>query len=159
MDYPKYDLNANTNSTIFEFISSGMQGNIDKAIKYTITENPEIVNLGFGDKINFNEEDCTFDIDDMNITDNGDRNIVLATVANATYSFTELYPEKFIFFSGSCEIRTRLYRMAISNNYKELVKTFHIFGVLQNPSKVNYYNVPFSSSTNFVGFLIKRKGL
>lgn len=159
MNYPKYDLKANTNSTIFEFISYGTQGNIEKAIKYTITENLEIVNLGFGDKINFNEKDGTFDIDDLNITDNGDRNIVLATVANATYSFTELYPEKFIFFSGSCKIRTRLYRMAISTNYEELIKTFYIFGVLENPDTGNYYNVPFNSSTKFIGFLIKRKGL
>ena len=157
MNYPKYDLTSSTNSTIFEFISSGTQGDIEKAIKYTVTKNPDIVNLGFGDKINSNEKDGTFDIDDLNITDNGDRNIVLATVVNATYTFTEIYPEKFVFFSGSCEIRTRLYRMAIATNYDELRKTFHIFGILQNPDTGNYYNIPFNSSTKFIGFLIKRK--
>ncbi|OMQ13124.1 hypothetical protein [[Flexibacter] sp. ATCC 35103] len=157
MDYPKYDLKANSNSTIFEFISSGTQGDILKVIKYTLMQNPEIVNLGFGDKININENMGTFDIDDVNITDNGDRNIILATVANATYIFTELYPDKFIFFSGSCKIRTRLYRIAISSNYTELVKTFFIFGILQNSHTGKYYNVSFRKDINFIGFLIKRK--
>lgn len=157
MDYPHYDLKVSTDSTIFEFISSGKQGNICKIIKFTITKNPDIINLGFGDKINSNEKNGTFDIDDVNITDNGDRNIVLATVANATYIYTEVYPDKFIFFYGSCKIRTRLYRMAISSNYDELIKTILIFGILQNHETGNYYNVTFNGSKNFVGFLIKRK--
>lgn len=157
MDYPKYDLKVSSNSTIFEFISSGKQGNINKVIKYTLMQNPEIVNLGFGDKININESKGTFDIDDVNTTNNGDRNIILATVANATYIYTEIYPDKFIFFSGSCKIRTRLYRIVISSNYNELVKTFFIFGILQNPITGKYYNVSFRNDTNFIGFLIKRK--
>lgn len=157
MDYPKYDLTGSTDSTIFEFTSSGVNGYISKAIKYTVTKNADIVNLGFGDKINIDEENGTFDIDDVNITDNGDRNIVLATVANATYSYTELYPTKYVFFSGSCDVRTRLYRMAISNNFDELIKTFHIFGVLYNKETGIYSNVNFSSNTDFVGFLIKRR--
>ncbi|KQB37041.1 DUF6934 family protein [Flavobacterium aquidurense] len=157
MDYPKYDLKVSSNSTIFEFISSGKQGNINKVIKYTLMQNPEIVNLGFGDKININESKGTFDIDDVNTTNNGDRNIILATVANATYIYTEIYPDKFIFFSGSCKIRTRLYRILISSNYNELVKTFFIFGILQNPITGKYYNVSFRNDTNFIGFLIKRK--
>lgn len=157
MDYPKYDLTASTDSTIYEFVSSGMQGDISKAIKYTVTTNTDIINLGFGDKTNINEKDGTFDIDDLNITDNGDRNIVLATVVNATYAFTELYPDKFVFFSGSCEVRTRLYRMAITINQVELSKTFYIFGVLQNTETGFYINIPFNSHTKFVGFLIKRK--
>lgn len=157
MNYQKYDLKANSDFTFFEFISSGLKGEITKVIKYTITNNPNLVNLGFGDKINSNNNDRTFDIDDINISDNGDRSIILATVANATYTFTKLHPDKFVFFAGSCEIRTRLYRMAITNNYKELTETFIIFGIIQNPDTAKYYNIPFNSSTKFVGFLIKRK--
>ncbi|MFH7015446.1 DUF6934 family protein [Flavobacterium sp. FlaQc-47] len=157
MNYQKYDLKANSDFTIFEFISTGLRGDISKVIKYTVTNNPDLVNLGFGDKININNNNGTFDIDDINITDNGDRNVILATVANATYTFTKLNPDKFVFFSGSCDIRTRLYRMAITNNYKELTETFIIFGIIQNPDTAKYYNIPFNSSTKFVGFLIKRK--
>lgn len=157
MDYLQYELKASSDSTIFEFISSGKKGQICKVIKFTITKNANIVNLGFGDKININNTSGSFDIDDINTTDNGDRNIVLATVVNATYIYTEIYPDKFIFFSGSCEIRTRLYRMAISSNYNQLIKTFLIFGILQNPDTGKYYNITFNSSTKFIGFLIKRK--
>jgi len=157
MNYPKYDLKASTDFTIFEFMSSGIHGDIYKVIKYTVTQNPDIVNLGFGDKINIRDNNKTFDIDDLNITDNGDRNIILATIASTIYTFTTIYPNKYIFFSGSCKIRTRLYRIAISTNYKELVQTFHIFGILQNPDTGKYYDIPFNRRINFIGFLIKRK--
>lgn len=150
---------ANTDLTIFEFISSGVKGEVYKIIKFTVTKNPEIINLGFGDKINFNEETGAFSIDDLNITHNGDRDIILATIANATYRFTELNHDKFIFFSGSCKIRTRLYRMVISNNLKELEIIFDIFGIIQNGQTGKYETVSFNSQMTFVGFLIKRKWL
>ena len=157
MNYPKYELKTNTESTIFEFTSSGPKGDIVKIVKYTTMKNPDVFNLGFGDKININESNGTFDIDDINIADNGDRNKILATVADTTYSFTESYPDKYIFFSGSCEIRTRLYRIVISANYDELLKTFHIFGIIQHPDTKKYYHVPFNNYQRFVGYLIKRK--
>lgn len=157
MNYPKYDLKTSTDSTIFEFISNGPKGNIIKIIKFTAMKNPEVFNLGFGDKININETNKAFDIDDIHITDNGDRNIILATVVDAIYSFTKLHPDKYIYFSGSSAARTRLYRMVVSANYDELLKTFHIFGIVQNPDTKNYYHVPFNNQNGFVGFLIKRK--
>lgn len=157
MNYSTYDIKVSSDSTIFEFVSSGKQGDISKVIKFSVTKNPDVVNLGFGNKININEKNGTFDIDDITVTDNGDRNTILATVVNATYRYTELYPDKFIFFLGSCTIRTRLYRIAISSNYNELIKTFLIFGILQNPDTGKYYNVSFTSNTKFIGFLIKRK--
>lgn len=119
MNHPKYDLNTNADATIFEFTSSGPKGNIIKIIKYSPTKNKDVFNLGFGDKIKINKNNKSFSIDDINIANNGDRNIILATVANATYIFTKLYPDKYVFFSGSCKIRTRLYRMVISANYSE----------------------------------------
>lgn len=155
MNYAKYNLNANSDLTIFEFLSSGALGDICKVIQFTTTKNPEIINLGFGDKINV-KEDGTFDIDDLNITDNGDRNIVLSTVANSIYIFTQMYSDKFIFFRGSCKIRTRLYRMSISMNYLELQKTFIIFGIVKIDED-KYESTPFDSYSEFIGFLIKRK--
>jgi hypothetical protein len=159
MNYPTYELKASSDSTIFEFVSYGIQGNIYKVIKFSVTKNADIINLGFGNKININDKNGSFDIDDVNITDNGDRDVILATVASATYIYTKLYPNKFIFFSGSCEVRTRLYRMVISINYEELIETFLIFGILQNPETGKYYNVTFNNSTNFIAFLIKRRKL
>ena len=155
MDYQKYNVTANSNLTIFEFISSGIHGKIEKVIKFSETKNAEIVNLGFGDKVSCNNEN--FNIDDLKITDNGDRDVVLATIANAVYLFTELYPEKYVFFSGTCEARTRLYRMVISNNIIELNRTFHIFGIIKKVGFEKHEVVPFTLNSKFVGFLIKRK--
>ncbi|MBF4465211.1 hypothetical protein [Flavobacterium sp. LC2016-12] len=68
MNYPKYELKTSTDSTIFEFISTGPKGNIIKIIKFTVMKNPDVFNLGFGDKVKFNETNKTFDIDDINIS-------------------------------------------------------------------------------------------
>lgn len=154
MNYPIYDLSSNSNSTIFSFISTGVHGDISKLIRYTITSNDKIYNLGFGNKIIINKEESL--IDDLVITDNGDRDIILATVAKTTYIFTEQNPDKYVLFRGSTPSRTRLYRMAITKNYNELSKTFHIFGVHIN-SDGQLIDAPFDSNVDFDGFIIKRK--
>jgi hypothetical protein len=156
MNYPKYKLSANTDFTIYEFISIGKKGTIHKAIKFTRTSYDEIYNLGFGDVIEMHQTG-DLSIDDTVKSDNGDIELVLATVAYSVYAFTELYPEKFILFLGSTPQRTRLYRMAIYKNMEEISKTFYIFGVVKN-DKDELVNIPFDPKDNNVeGFLIKRK--
>lgn len=49
-------------------------------------------NLAFGDI------DIDGGIDDYNVTDNGDRNKILATVANAVDEFTRRYPMRWVYF-------------------------------------------------------------
>ncbi|KGO85742.1 hypothetical protein Q765_15105 [Flavobacterium rivuli WB 3.3-2 = DSM 21788] len=156
MNYPKYNLATNTDATVFEFVSEGTKGTIVKAIVYTVTDSEMVYNLGFGDKIILDEETGEIDVDDSVISDNGDRDMVLATVAKSAYIFTEIYPERALFFMGSTVSRTRLYRMAISKNFEEISKTFSIFGaILQVDGGI--VDVPFDSKTDFYGFLIKRK--
>ena len=122
MNYPKYNLATNTDATVFEFVSEGTKGTIVKAIIYTVTDSEMVYNLGFGDKIILDEETGEIDVDDSVISDNGDRDMVLATVAKSAYIFTEIYPERALFFMGSTVSRTRLYRMAISRNFEEISK-------------------------------------
>jgi hypothetical protein len=81
---------------------------------------------------------------------------VLATVAQSVYDFTLLHPDKFVLFMGSSQSRTRLYRMAITRNYKELSETFRIFGAIVN-EEGELINVPFASGINFEAFFIKRR--
>jgi hypothetical protein len=45
------------------------------------------------------------------------------------YSFTGKYPHTWVFATGSTEVRTRLYRMGITNNLEELKKDFYVFGM------------------------------
>lgn len=72
-------------------------------------------------------------------------------------NFTRLFPEKKVFFAGSTYERTRLYRMAITLNYIELVNDFEIYGVLMD--RDTFVDVPFQSGIDYFGFLIKRRML
>ncbi len=155
MNIAKYELLTNTDVTLFRFKSKGINGEIDKGIAYKPTKNNTIYNLGFGDLV-FDQIQKEFIINDLIVSDNGDRNKILATVAESAYIFSERYPERKIFFKGSTKSRTRLYRIAISLNLRELSKTFHIFGTIEDENG-NIFNVPFDSNGDFYGFIIKRK--
>jgi len=157
MKHSQYDLYRNTTTTIFEFNSSGPNGEIKKIIIFNATQSKEIYNLAFGDLI-YNEVLKKYILDDSIVTDNGDRNKILATVTRSIYIFTEKYPEKMVFFKGSTLGRTRLYRRAISINLEELSETFIIFGATKNEFG-NVISVPFKPNDDFFGFIIKRKEL
>lgn len=150
MHYPKYtDVLISNDYHVHEFISSGPNGSIVKRIQFQETVDPTIYNLGFGDKLRDGIIDDTAD------SKNGDRDIILATVVEAIYKFTSVYPQKSILFFGSNEVRTRLYRMAISKNYELLNRDFHIFGLNENAGELVVDR--FKSGKTFVGFLVRRK--
>lgn len=152
MDYPKYSLENNFDSTLFEFSSIGRKGVIKKVIRFSQTNHSLVYNLGFGDKLI--EGDGIF-IDDKAISDNGDRDKILATIANAIFVFTAYYPERYIYFTGVTPARMRLYRIAISNNLKELSLRFSIFGIVEDKNSKETA-VVFSASGHYKGFLIKK---
>jgi hypothetical protein len=53
MDIERYEIQTSIKSRYFEFISSGINGNIVKVVKYTtIKYDINVFNLGFGDKNN-----------------------------------------------------------------------------------------------------------
>lgn len=93
------------------------------------TEIDGIYNLAFGDIIENGE------IDDYCITDNGDRNKILATVFDVVNTYTARYPERMIYFRGSTIERTRLYRIAIGLNLEELSRVFDIYRSLPYKKK------------------------
>ena len=53
---------------------------------------------------------------------------VLATVASTVYAFIQKYPKSWIFATGSTNVRTRLYRMGITNNLVEIKVDFEVYG-------------------------------
>lgn len=155
MNIPKYDFLTNTDLTLFRFESNGSSGEIVKGIAYTVTKDETLYNLGFGDLI-FDPIQNGYIIDDLAVSNNGDRNTVLATVAKSAYKFSEKYPERNIFIKGSTKARTRLYRRAITLNLEELSETFHIFGAMRDENG-DVFDVPFDPNGDFYGFIIKRK--
>ena len=80
-------------------------------------------NLAFGDM----QADGT--IDDITVSNNSDMEMVLSTVAQTAILFLTKNPNMGIFFTGSTNARTRLYRMAIVRSFDVLNDDFIVLGV------------------------------
>ena len=146
MKYEVYtEIKITDDFSIFDFFSVGRKGLIPKRIEFMPTEISDIVNLAFGDI------DESGEIDDYSISDNGDRNKILATVAFATEIYLNKYPERWVYFKGSTQERTRLYRMAIGLNFEELKSRFDIYA--EQPDGI----VLFEKNIEIQGLLIKKK--
>jgi hypothetical protein len=141
-----YQLESTPSLMSYEFVSEGPKGHITKVVKYTETEVKDVYNLGFGDKIGDSD-----DIDDKVVSDNKDSLRILATVAETVYRFTDMYPDAYIYATGSTSTRTRLYCIGISNYLEEIEKGFKVFGV------INGLIEKFARNRNYEAFLIKRK--
>ncbi len=148
MNLEKYTLKSTPDLNSFEFISEGIQGNIEKVVIYSRLPDQvlPIYNLGFGDK-----DPQTSELSDTIKTNNGDRDKVLATVAFTVYEFTTRYPNVWILMQGSTPVRTRLYQIAINLYYDEIVAEFTILGFK------NEDWIPFEKNVNYDGFLLNRK--
>jgi hypothetical protein len=138
--YEEDDLGA------FEFLSIGKNGTVKKRIAFERTAIKDIYSLSLASIRN----DGSLDFDD--ISDNGDRNKVLATVARAVEIYTTRYPKRLIYFKGNSPTRTRLYRMAIGLNLEELSQSFEIFAVVEGRT----YPIPFQRNMEVMAFLIRR---
>jgi hypothetical protein len=146
MQYEIYSDYKNTDDySVFDFISIGKRGAIPKRIAFTPTGLVNVYNLAFGDV------DENGDLDDYRISDNGDRNKILATVFNVVDLYTKNYPERWITFRGSTKERTRLYRIAVGLNLEELLQIFEIYAYLEETLK------PFCKNMDVNTFVIKRK--
>jgi hypothetical protein len=127
MNKPKYLYKTEEKFLIFEFVSEGPKGRIKKIVEYTETSTENVFNLGFGDY-----DENTNSINDLSVTNNGDSLKVLATVASTVYAFLDKHPNAYVFATGSTSVRTRLYRMGITNNLAEINETFVVYGYTEN---------------------------
>ena len=148
MNKPKYLYKTEERLMVFEFISEGAKGTIKKMITYSYTGTENIYNLGFGD---YDEEQKR--IDDRTITNNGDSQKVLATVASTIYAFTEKYPNAYIFATGSTAIRTRLYRMGITTNIEEIKIDFDVYGLNIDTNKWEEFII----GEDYLAFIVTKK--
>jgi hypothetical protein len=146
MQYEVYkDLYINEEFSVFDFFSIGKRGVVPKRIIFTTTKFEGIYSLTFGDL------DLEGEISDYSISDNGDRNKILATVVHAIDTYLKAYPDRMIFFTGSTKVRTRLYRMVIALNLDYLSDRFDIY--CQSDAGI----ITFQKNLQVQGFLIKRK--
>lgn len=111
----------------FEFISKGRNGFITKVVHYSETNLKGYYNLGFGDK-----DTLTGFVSDVSVSNNGDSFKVLSTVAATLFVFISKYPEAIVIATGSTEVRTRLYRIGISNHLEDINKHLVVMGLRGN---------------------------
>ncbi len=146
MNLEKYPLKASTNVKVFEFVSVGSNGRIEKIIQISETNLKGFYNLAFGDK-----NPQTGELDDTAISNNGDMDKILATVIFAALAFTELNPNVYLYATGSTPSRTRIYRINISKFYDEINEHFFLFGETKNDFE------EFEKNKNYNGFAVIKK--
>ncbi len=159
MDYKNYDYSATSYGMEFKFISSGTSGVFNEIVQYTPvpyanlplwtgwTGQVDLVNLGFGVLSNNGE------IDDSIVTNNGDTNQILTTVALTVQEFFRCYPHYWIYFEGSSLSRTVLYGKKISRHLNEFSNFCNIYGYSTGTTTF----MPMSADVRFYGFLINKR--
>ncbi|MCE3226063.1 MAG: hypothetical protein K0S32_614 [Bacteroidetes bacterium] len=144
MNQKKYDVKASSELEEYYFTCSGKNGNVLKVIQYVPVAG-NIYNLAFGVSLSNGR------IDDKVVSNNGDMNKTLVTVATTVLDFTDKNPDALILAQGSTAARTRLYRKMICLNLEEISENFMVFG-----NKDDVWE-PFVSNSNYKAFLVKRK--
>lgn len=142
----QYQVETASDFQTFEFVSIGPKGRITKEVRYCEIDLEDFYNLGFGDK-----DPITGYLSDTTVTDNGDSQKVLATVAATLYTFTDHYPQATVIAIGSTEARTRLYRIGIANNLAAVEADFIILGLAETDWE------PFRKNVAYSAFLVHRK--
>jgi hypothetical protein len=150
MHLDRYDCQVVEGTDSFVFESIGPKGAIKKVVNYQHFDrrigNIQVVNLAFGD---WNEE--TQNIDDMVVSNNNDRDKVLATVAGTVLTYMEKNVRTAVYATGSTTSKTRLYQMGINAYRSEIEQLFQVFGLKED----EWY--PFQHGYNYEAFLILKR--
>jgi hypothetical protein len=119
---------------------------IKKSVQFEESGIKGFYNLAFGDLTEGLEE-----LNDTIVSNNGNREKVLATIISAIYSYSEKYPFRWIYAVGSTGSRTRLYQMGISKYLNQVKSDFELYGL------INGYWQVFEKGVNYEAFLARRK--
>ena len=95
--------------------------------------------------------EATGEVSDIAVSNNKDTRKILATVAATVYEFTNRYSGSLVLVRGSTASRTRLYRMRIFIQWKQINMDFEVLGFINGTWE------PFVGERNYEAFLISRK--
>lgn len=121
MNEPFYKFSFSEDNLSFSFKSEGKK-EIQKLVVFQKLNYGNYYQLALVDVL----DDGTYT--DNIVSNNGDRNQVLATVFRIISYFLRLFPDAIILFTGSTPSRTRLYQIAISSELESVSKLFQIKG-------------------------------
>ena len=148
MNKERYNFTTEANLMKFTFQSTGLKGKVKKAVEFTPigVNGLKVYNLGFGDL-----NDATGKFDDLSVSNNGDRDKILATVAATVLDFTRNVSGALIYAEGSTPTRTRLYQMALMANLEDISKVLEVYGLVKDEWR------PFEKNVNYEAFMALRK--
>ncbi|HEY0176823.1 MAG TPA: hypothetical protein VGC08_10620 [Pedobacter sp.] len=148
MNLKQYGYFTSNDFKDYTFYSEGPKGKIKKTVNFLKMPYMGIMvyNLGFGD-----ENPVTGKIKDKVVTNNQDRDTVLATVAATINEFCDHHGDHHILVVGSTPSRTRLYQMAVSHLWDQIRLEFILLGLKND--QWSY----FERHINYDAFLVKKK--
>ncbi|HEX5667601.1 MAG TPA: hypothetical protein VFX73_02295 [Chitinophagaceae bacterium] len=145
MNLQGYEVFADDEFENFEFLSIGRNGTIRKIVMLrSIGFN--IYNLAFGDM-----DEMTGGMNDKARSNNGDRNKVLATVAEIVIDFLANHPGATILAIGATPSRSRLYQIGLNILWQDIQNIYFIEGYVNG--EWEYFN----PTKNYEAFTIKTK--
>ncbi|HEY4147649.1 MAG TPA: hypothetical protein VGM41_01905 [Chitinophagaceae bacterium] len=147
MNLDKYSYSKAETHREYYFHSEGPRGRIKKMVRFqsSYIERTRCYNLVLGDWLEDNS------IDHLVVTNNGDTEKLLATVAAIVMDFTLLFEDAVIYTIGSTVTRTRRYQMSISKTLDEIEEIFNIYGYTKGQWEI------FQKNINYDAFLVSRK--
>jgi hypothetical protein len=135
MNLPHYIVQADPTFNRYQFTSIGPKGSIVKVIQFSkLVDNPLVYNLALGDF-----DSVAGNIDDDIISDNKDRDKILATVGFAVLDFCNHIPGAIVLAEGNISFKRRLYQMQISSSLSEIQKSFHVYGIAENGRDIEFF--------------------
>jgi hypothetical protein len=148
MHLEKYTIVKGDSDFYYEFYSEGPKGRIKKVVRFmSLTEyENDYYNLYLGDWLEAEDR-----FSDTVVSNNRDREKILATVAAIVVHFTAEIPHAVIFAEGSTVSRTRLYQMGISANWQIIKEYFDLQGFKEGEWE------RFQKNRNYEAFLLRRK--
>lgn len=145
MEYEKYEFVRGKDEFEYVFYSVGPKGRIKKVVGFQLFEDSKInYNLSFTDW-----DEQSGQKTDKVVTNNQDRDKVLATVAAIAVDFIIAHQEVLIFALGRTLSRVRLYQMGITRVIDNLDPKFVIEGYLIDEW------MPFEKGLRYEAFRLK----
>jgi len=148
MNLERYEYTNAREYKEYDFYSIGPKGRIRKVVQFVRVPafNIPYYNLVLGDW-----DDTQNKLDITSVTNNGDAEKVLATVAAIVVDFTMFFDEMMVYATGSTVTRTRRYQMGINKFLYEIEKIFYVYGYTGEAWE------SFEKNVNYCAFLITRK--
>lgn len=142
---PSYNFYTTESGNHYNFYSVGKNGPIEKVARFDRLGR-NIYNIAFGDWNNNK-------LQDRAVSNNGDKDEILATVGQIITHFTERLPEALVFAKGVDQARTRLYQQGINKHFDEIGLFFMIWGFRDGRW------TPFKKGINYQAFIGYRHAL